>query len=125
MVFLMTFEDLLYSSTFVHSTFFYSLDIGTLTLTQYILLDPILLFFVMGSVMGMAKFNSYSKQAFSTPWWCWLTFTGVMLSCSICVKFVGLFIVIFVGLHTVSELWDVLGDLTKPIVSNIFLIFQI
>lgn len=90
-------------------------DIGTLTLTQYILLDPILLFFVMGSVMGMAKFNSYSDRSFSKPWWFWLTFTGIMLSCSICVKFVGLFIVVFVGLHTIAELWEILGDLTKPI----------
>lgn len=31
-------------------------DIGLLTLNQYILLDPILLFFIMGSVMGMMKF---------------------------------------------------------------------
>lgn len=87
-------------------------------MTQYILLDPILLFFVMGSVMGMAKFNSCSDQSFSKQWWFWLTFTGIMLSCSICVKFVGLFIVVFVGLHTVYELWDILGDLSKPIVSK-------
>jgi hypothetical protein len=38
--------------------FSFTLDVGILTLTRYILLDPILLFFVMGSVLGMAKFHS-------------------------------------------------------------------
>ncbi|KAK7073628.1 Protein O-mannosyl-transferase 2, partial [Halocaridina rubra] len=36
-------------------------DIGLLTLNQYILLDPILLFFIMGSVVGMVKFHAQKK----------------------------------------------------------------
>ena len=39
-------------------SYVYFPDVGILTLTRYILLDPILLFFVMGSVMGMVKFHS-------------------------------------------------------------------
>jgi Dolichyl-phosphate-mannose--protein O-mannosyl transferase len=45
-------------------------------------------------------------------------FTGVMIASAISVKFVGLFVVILVGIHTAADLWDVLGDLSKPIVSN-------
>ncbi|XP_026683156.1 protein O-mannosyl-transferase 2 [Diaphorina citri] len=37
-------------------------DVGTITLTQYILLDPILLFFMMGAIYGSAKFQSYSHR---------------------------------------------------------------
>jgi len=37
-------------------------DVGTLTLTQYILLDPILLFFMLASFFGICKFRS-------TPRW--------------------------------------------------------
>ncbi|CAH0392491.1 unnamed protein product [Bemisia tabaci] len=89
-------------------------DVGMLTLTQYILLDPILLFFIMASAYGIMKFNSFKNRAFSTQWWFWLSFTGVMLACSLCVKFVGMFIVMWIGLHTISELWIILGDLSKP-----------
>nr|CAD7587798.1 unnamed protein product [Timema genevievae] len=89
-------------------------DVGILTLTRYILLDPILLFFVMGSTMAMVKFHSYRDRPFSTVWWVWLLLTGVMLACAVSVKFVGLFVVILVGIRTLADLWDMLGDLTKP-----------
>lgn len=90
-------------------------DVGILTLTRYILLDPILLFFVMGSVLGVTKFHSCKDRAFSFHWWGWLVFTGVMIASAISVKFVGLFVVILIGIHTAADLWDVLGDLSKPI----------
>lgn len=90
-------------------------DIGLLTLNQYILLDPILLFFIMGSVMGMMKFLNQHDRPFSVGWWGWLTFTGVMLSGSVSVKFVGLFVVLYVGLHTIKELWDLYGDLNNSL----------
>lgn len=94
-------------------------DVGILTLTQYILLDPILLFFVMGSVMGMAKFHSCKSNAFSIRWWAWLSFTGTMLACAVSVKFVGLFVVILVGLRTVAELWEILGNLSYPVMYTV------
>ncbi|XP_065206014.1 protein O-mannosyl-transferase 2 [Planococcus citri] len=88
-------------------------DVGILTLTRYILLDPIFLFFMMGTVFGSAKFNSSFQRSFSLHWWTWLLFTGFMMACCISVKFVGLFTVILVGLKTIEELWDILGDLQK------------
>ena len=39
----------------------YLTDVGLITLNQYILLDPILLFFVMGSVLGMVKVSGNSS----------------------------------------------------------------
>jgi dolichyl-phosphate-mannose--protein O-mannosyl transferase len=61
------------------------------------------------------------NRAFSFNWWAWLVFTGTMIASAISVKFVGLFVVILVGTHTAADLWDVLGDLSKPIVSSIYL----
>ena len=92
-------------------------DVGMLTLNQYILLDPLLLFFMTASVMGMAKVTKYTRKqkSFSTAWWIWLFFTGTALSCTISVKFVGLFVVLLVGCHTANDLWEVLGDLSKPV----------
>lgn len=106
------------------------LDVGMITLNQYILLDPILMFFMTASVLGMVKVtkNTEEEKSFSGIWWFWLLFTGLMLACTISVKFVGLFVVLLVGLHTISDLWNVLGNLSKPVVRfctfcNIFLKF--
>ncbi|BES91409.1 dolichyl-phosphate-mannose-protein mannosyltransferase activity [Nesidiocoris tenuis] len=88
-------------------------DVGVLTLTQYILLDPILLFFIMMSTYGIVKFNGCTED-FSKVWWFWLTFTGSMLACAISVKFVGLFVVLLCGMFTVWKLWQLLGDHSKP-----------
>ena len=89
-----------------------------LTLNRYILLDPILLCFMTASILGMVKVTKSTKnqQSFTIKWWLWLLFTGSMLACTISVKFVGLFVILLVGLHTISDLWDELGDLTKPVV---------
>lgn len=93
------------------------LDVGLITLTQYILLDPILLCFLSGSVLGAVKSSASGRRRFSLEYWLWLTFTGTMLACCISVKFVGLFVVLFAGLVTVADLWQVLADLSKPLVS--------
>lgn len=96
-------------------------DVGMITLNQYILLDPILLFFMTASILGMIKVTKYSENnsIFSLAWWSWLFFTGTMLSCTISVKFVGLFVVLLVGLYTLNSLWNELGDLTKPVIYTV------
>lgn len=96
-------------------------DVGMITLNQYILLDPPLLFFMTASLMGMVKVSKFtdSKEGFTRKWWLWLFFTGTMIACTISVKFVGLFVVLLVGFHTINDLWNVLGDITKPIMYSI------
>uniref|UniRef100_T1J5X4 Protein O-mannosyl-transferase 2 n=1 Tax=Strigamia maritima TaxID=126957 RepID=T1J5X4_STRMM len=90
-------------------------DNGLITLSQYILLDPILLFFLTGSVYSSSKFRSQRNRPFSLVWWFWLSVTGVFLACAISVKFVGLFVVLFVGIQTIVDLWSILGDLSRPV----------
>ncbi|KAL1114826.1 hypothetical protein AAG570_007650 [Ranatra chinensis] len=108
--------ELTYSlSSAIFGALFILCDVGILILTQYILLDPILLFFVMSSTLGMVKFHNCYQHAFHKKWWFWLIFTGCMLACSVSVKFVGLFVVILVGLHTMVQLWEILGDIKKPL----------
>ncbi|XP_054828782.1 protein O-mannosyl-transferase 2 isoform X2 [Eublepharis macularius] len=92
-------------------------DTGCITLSQYILLDPILMFFIMGAVFSMVKYNSFANRAFSAPWWFWLCLTGINLAGAMGVKFVGLFVVLLVGLNTVYDLWELLGDLSLSLVT--------
>uniref|UniRef100_A0A3Q2WZE5 Protein O-mannosyl-transferase 2 n=1 Tax=Haplochromis burtoni TaxID=8153 RepID=A0A3Q2WZE5_HAPBU len=87
-------------------------DTGCITISQYILLDPILMFFIMAAVLSMVKFN----QSFSASWWLWLVLTGINLAGALGVKFVGLFVIILVGLNTIWDLWRLLGDMSLSLV---------
>lgn len=91
-------------------------DTGYITLSQYILLDPILMFFIMGAVLSMVKFKQQRLRPFSCSWWLWLILTGVNLAGSLGVKFVGLFIILLVGINTAWDLWKLLGDVRLSLV---------
>ncbi|KAF3844774.1 hypothetical protein F7725_007937 [Dissostichus mawsoni] len=91
-------------------------DTGSITISQYILLDPILLFFIMAAVLSMVKFNQQRYRPFAASWWLWLVLTGVNLAGALGVKFVGLFVILLVGLNTVWDLWRILGDLSLSLV---------
>ncbi|XP_034163663.2 protein O-mannosyl-transferase 2 [Pangasianodon hypophthalmus] len=91
-------------------------DTGYITLSQYILLDPILMFFIMGAVLSMVKFNRQRLRPFSWSWWLWLLLTGVNLAGSLGVKFVGLFVILLVGINTAWDLWKLLGDVCLSLV---------
>ncbi|GFV94036.1 protein O-mannosyl-transferase 2 [Trichonephila clavipes] len=54
--------------------------------------------------------------AFSLTWWLWLSWTGVFIAFSVSVKFVGIFVVALIGLYTLKDLWDILGNLNIPMV---------
>lgn len=43
-----------------------------------------------------------------------------MLAGSVSVKFVGIFVVFLVGFRAIADLWDILGDLSRPVVSKSF-----
>ncbi|GFR57381.1 protein O-mannosyl-transferase 2 [Elysia marginata] len=88
------------------------LDTGTLALSRHILLDPLLMFFILLSFYCCLKALSHKHRPFSGLWWFWMSATGVSLACAMGVKFVGLFIVLFVGYTTAADLWSLLGDLS-------------
>ncbi|KAJ8968136.1 hypothetical protein NQ317_007862 [Molorchus minor] len=74
---------------------------------------------MMGSVMGAVKVSSKRTKEFSVKWWFWILFTGIMLACCISVKFVGLFVVLLVGFMTVADLWNILGDVSRPVTDTL------
>ena len=80
------------------------------TLGKFILLDSMLLFFTVTSFYCFVKFHNERSHPFSINWWKWMVLTGFNLGCAISVKMVGLFIITVVGIYTVVELWNWLGD---------------
>ncbi|CCK72671.1 uncharacterized protein KNAG_0L00480 [Huiozyma naganishii CBS 8797] len=81
-----------------------------LTLGRFILLDSMLLFFTVASFYCFVMFHNQRKQPFTRKWYKWLGLTGISMGCAISVKMVGLFIITLVGMYTVADLWNLLGE---------------
>ena len=48
-----------------------------------------------------------------------MSIAGFSLGCAFSVKWVGLFVIALIGLRTVRDLWDLLGDLRNTKVGNV------
>lgn len=94
------------------STAFIVFDHGCITISQYILLDPVLMFWIMLSTYCFTKFQNCKNVPYSVEWWAWMAASGVSLSCAFSCKWVGLFVILWAGITTVMNLWDLLGDLS-------------
>ncbi|KAF1810147.1 PMT-domain-containing protein [Eremomyces bilateralis CBS 781.70] len=84
------------------------------TISRFILLDSMLLFFTFTTVLCWAKFHQYRRDPFSPEWGLWLMLTGVSIGCVCSVKWVGFFCTALVGLYTIEDLWNKFGDTKMP-----------
>ncbi|KAI9807529.1 MAG: hypothetical protein M1825_005469 [Sarcosagium campestre] len=84
------------------------------TISRFILLDSMLLFFTFTTVLCWATFHQLRDESFSLEWWVSLVLTGISIGCVCSVKWVGLFCTALVGIYTVEDLWNKFGDLKMP-----------
>ncbi|XP_046848331.1 protein O-mannosyl-transferase 2-like isoform X2 [Xenia sp. Carnegie-2017] len=105
------------TSASLMSASFILFDTGCLTISQYILLDPILMFYIMLAVFCVVKFQTHSCSPWSFEWWFWLTLSGINLANAFSCKWVGLFVILWAGVVTVVDLWNMLGDLGMSLFS--------
>ncbi|XP_031568277.1 protein O-mannosyl-transferase 2-like isoform X2 [Actinia tenebrosa] len=111
LAYLMVWELTKSTAASVLAACFIIFDNGCITISQYILLDPILMFFIMLSAFCLTKFQSYKNEPYTIQWWIWMFATGISLSCAFSCKWVGLFVILWAGLTTAMELWEILGNL--------------
>ncbi|CAG8554655.1 29354_t:CDS:10 [Gigaspora margarita] len=86
------------------------------TQSRLILLDSPLMASTAFTMLIWVKFHNEQKRPFKTWWWIWLIMTGVGLGLTVSIKWVGFFTTIFIGLLTIKDLWDLLGDLHLPLI---------
>lgn len=87
---------------------------GMVTQSRHILLDSPLIFFTALTAFCWVSFNNENKDRsrhFSEDWWLWLLLSGLSLGAVVSVKWVGLFTIATVGVDTIRQLWNLLGDL--------------
>jgi dolichyl-phosphate-mannose-protein mannosyltransferase len=61
-------------------------------------------------------YNHQRTSPLSVKWFKWMCITGLSLGIVASMKWVGLFAIALVGLHTLEELWEMFGDLKMPVV---------
>ncbi|KAI8808004.1 Dolichyl-phosphate-mannose-protein mannosyltransferase-domain-containing protein [Cladochytrium replicatum] len=86
---------------------------GSACQSRLILLDSILVFFTGLSAMMWTDFLSNQDMPFSFTWWYPLFMTGVSIGLAASVKWVGLFVIATVGVSTIQNLWELLGDVKR------------
>ena len=92
------------------------------TISRFILLDSMLLFFTFTTTLCWARFHALRRESFSAEWYFWLGLTGLSIGCVCSVKWVGLFCTALVGIYTAEDLWNKFGDLEMPFVSFSYLL---
>ncbi|KAI9207511.1 Dolichyl-phosphate-mannose-protein mannosyltransferase-domain-containing protein [Polychytrium aggregatum] len=106
-----TMRNLGYSmSASILSAFLVLFENGFAAQSRLILLDPMLIFFTALTVMMWTEFLIHQDRPFSASWWYSLALTGVSLGLASSVKWVGLFLIATIGVATIVNLWNVIGD---------------
>lgn len=79
-------------------------------ISRFILLDAPLIFFMALTIYAFEKFDI--QKPFTLNWCKYLFISGLGLGLTVSSKWVGLFTVTWMGLLTVYQLWQFVGDLT-------------
>ena len=51
------------------------------TISRFILLDSMLLFFTFTTMLCFSKFHNLQNKSFSAEWWTWIVLTGLSIGC--------------------------------------------
>ncbi|OCH87088.1 glycosyltransferase family 39 protein [Obba rivulosa] len=100
------------ATTALLAALFITFENGLITQSRFILLDSPLIFFTALTTFVWTCFcNEDKHESFTDSWWTWLVLTGMSLGAVVSCKWVGLFTIATVGLGTIRQLWNLLGDL--------------
>ncbi|OZJ06225.1 hypothetical protein BZG36_00764 [Bifiguratus adelaidae] len=83
---------------------------GLVANNRLILLDSALLLSTAAAGLMWVNFENQQRRPFTAWWWIWLTLTGTCLGLALSCKWVGLFTMASIGVATLANLWNIIGD---------------
>lgn len=84
------------------------LENSLLTQSRFILMEAILMCFSMLGLLALLKFRR--QRSFTPAWWFWLTLSAAFLTCSLCVKYIGIFSMFLAVYIMARDFWNMLGN---------------
>jgi dolichyl-phosphate-mannose-protein mannosyltransferase len=103
------------ATTALLASLFVLFENALITQSRHILLDSPLVFFTALTAFLWTGFcNEDRHEPFTRRWWTWLVLSGLSLGAVVSCKWVGLFTIATIGLSTLYQLWNLLGDLRVP-----------
>ena len=103
------------ATTALLASLFITFENGMITQSRHILLDsPLIFFTALTTFLWVGFCNEDKHEPFTESWWTWLTLSGLSLGAVLSCKWVGLFTIATVGVSTLYQLWNLLGDLRVP-----------
>lgn len=103
------------ATTALLASIFITFENGMVTQSRHILLDSPLIFFTALTIFFWTGFSNEDKhEPFTDSWWAWLGLSGLSLGAVVSCKWVGLFTIATVGMSTLNQLWQLLGDVRTP-----------
>jgi len=103
------------ATTALLAALFVTFENAMITQSRHILLDsPLIFFTALTTFLWVGFCNEDKHEPFTERWWTWLILSGMSLGAVLSCKWVGLFTTATVGLSTIYQLWNLLGDLRVP-----------
>ncbi|BFZ19967.1 hypothetical protein BsWGS_23006 [Bradybaena similaris] len=87
-------------------------DNALLVQSRFMLMEAMLVCFSTLSVLAYLKFRNCSRE-FSLMWWFWLVLCGLAATCTLSIKYVGVFTMLLVLIRIVRDYWSMLDDNSK------------
>ncbi|XP_005092590.1 protein O-mannosyl-transferase 1 [Aplysia californica] len=89
-----------------------AIDNALLVQSRFMLMEGMLIFFSTLSVLAYLKFRNCHRE-FSLIWWFWLCLAGISFTCTLSVKYVGVFTMFLVVVRIWRDFWRMLDDSSR------------
>lgn len=105
------------SSTAIVAALLVVCDNGLVIQSRVIMLDSLVILLTTFSLLSFLKFVHLGhRYSWSYQWCFWLLCTGISLGALIGVKYTGLLGMTLIGLLTIADLWQLLGNKLLPLI---------
>jgi len=85
-------------------------DTAILAQSRFILMESMMIFLGLSSLLCVLKFRKISHQPFTPAWFTWLSLSGLLSACAFCVKYIGIYTGFLVTFLLVQDFWRLLPN---------------
>lgn len=96
--------------TSIFAALLFLFDNALLTQSRFVLMESMLLFFSLFGILCILKFRKYYKRPYSISWFFWLVSATISLTCSLCVKYAGLYSCLLGIAIILRDFWKLLSQ---------------